>query len=139
MEPGVPLSVALLNEIRTGPAKSADAIVPCIPFDAEADAARCEWLRAAHVGKSPAWVVHLGGGRGEAGCWNDLPGFLCLDDAFELHESLDGIRERRLARAHRACDERAEHRDLGAALSLAHGWEDLSAFARSDAGALAAA
>ena len=77
--------------------------------------------------------------RRAAGAWTELAGFLCLDDLFELHESLDGIRVHRLARARRACDERADHRDLGAALSLAHGWEDLSAFSRADARELAPA
>ncbi len=136
--PGKPVAAVAPGDAEAA-WKGADAIVPCIPFDAMADSERCEWLRASHVGKAPAVVVHLGGGRNEAGCWNDLPGFLSLDHAFELHESLDGIRAQRLARARRACDERAEHRDLGAPLSLAHGWEDLSAFARPGAIALAAA
>jgi len=136
--PGKPVGVVAGDAVETA-WKTADAVVPCVPFDAIADAERCGWLRAACDGKRPTTVVHLAGARNAAGSWNELPGFLCLDDLFELHESLDGIRAHRLARARRACGERADHRDLGAALSLAHGWEDLSAFARSDALALAPA
>lgn len=110
---------------------AADVVIPCVPFDAAADARRCAALREAHAGTSKPLVVHLGGSRKQAGPWNDLVGFHCLDDLFELHEAMDGVRTVRVARARRACAERAEHRELGAALSLAHGWEDLTNFART--------
>ncbi len=138
LHPGKPVEV-VPGDAAEAAWKSADAIVPCIPFDDGQDGERCRWLRDGRPGKPATTVIHLAGARRAAGAWTELAGFLCLDDLFELHESLDGIRVHRLARARRACDERADHRDLGAALSLAHGWEDLSAFSRADARELAPA
>lgn len=92
----------------------------CIPFDAGGDSAR--------VSGAPELVVHLGGFRHAAGPWTRHRGFHCLDDLFGLQESRTQSRSAQLARAAKACADRAKLRMLNPSLSIAHGWEDLAAF-----------
>lgn len=115
---------------------AAAAVIACIPFEAEADDARCRTLH--HTG-APR-VIHLGGPRHDAGPWRGLPDLVCLDDLFAGQENKDRDRSRRLRQAAHACEERARLRALGKSLSIAHGWEDLAVFHLPDAeGVLCAA
>lgn len=102
--------------------RQARAIVLCVPFAPADDRRRLEWARSAAV------IVHLGGPRSQAGSWNCLPQFRCLDELFALQHRADAHRDRQLALAALACAERARHRNLGSSLSHPHGWEDLPQF-----------
>jgi hypothetical protein len=51
-----------------------------------------------------------------------------LNDVFSLQITHDEIRLSQVAKAHRACRERAQLRNLGPSICLPHGWEDLAAF-----------
>ncbi len=102
--------------------RQARAIVLCVPFSPADDWCRLGWARSAAV------IVHLGGSRTQAGAWNSLPQFRCLDDLFALQHRADAHRDRQLALAALACAERARHRNLGSSLSHPHGWEDLPQF-----------
>ena len=50
-------------------------------------------------------------------------------DITELCDALGVSRSEQVTQARRACAERAKLRALGSSLSIAHGWEDLAAFA----------
>ena len=100
--------------------RDAAAWVFCIPFDSRLDPAR--------VHSAPELVVHLGGFRHDAGAWTRHPGFHCLDELFGLQESRTQSRATQLARAAKACADRARLRMLSPSISIAHGWEDLAAF-----------
>lgn len=121
VHPGAPVEV-----LPAGAAESAwrqaRAIVLCVPFAPTDDQLLLEWARTATV------IVHLGGPRAQAGAWNSLPQFRCLDDLFALQHRADARRDRQLALAALACAERARHRNLGSSLSHPHGWEDLPQF-----------
>lgn len=108
--------------------RGASAVVVCVPFDAAEDARRRNWLRPESSPEGATPVVHLGGNRAQAGAWNAVPRFSCLDDVYALQSQADGRRDRQIALASLACAERARHRGLGSSLSHPHGWEDLPAF-----------
>ena len=119
--PGAPIEV-LPAAAAESAWRQARAVVLCVPFSPNDDQFLREWARAATV------IVHLGGPRSQAGAWNSLPQFRCLDDLFALQHRADAHRDRQLALAALACAERARHRNLGSSLSHPHGWEDLPQF-----------
>jgi len=110
---------------RITPAEEAEAwtraahVVVCVPRDASRVAT--ESVRGA--------VVHLGASRSELGAWTHLPRLFALDDLFRIQKSLGEVRSTHIAQAARACEERVKLRDLGASITIAHGWEDLAIFA----------
>jgi hypothetical protein len=73
-------------------------------------------------------VLHLGTRTGESKEWASLELFDSLDAIFEIEKAQSHIRSVQIQRARAACVERAKLREMGAAF-LAHGWEDLAAFA----------
>lgn len=135
--PRVNRSNSRVKKIETSEAeenawKDAAHVVVCIPLDEknpERDLQRMDWYRQGMIEGSRRSVIHVGVHRREAGAWNSLPGFACLDDLFALQNSLGNIRSVQIAHAERACWERAQLRSLGASLSIPHGWEDLGCFA----------
>lgn len=96
----------------------------CIPYDPVEDPHRIQ-LRNSHPTSS---VIHLAGSRDQAGVWNSISNFYCLDDLFALQESQGEFRNAQLRRARKACADRAKLRAFGSSLSIAHGWEYLAAF-----------
>jgi len=108
--------------------QSADAVVVCIPYDADADAERIRQIRDSRSQTGTPIVIHLGGADEASRAWYTLPNFHALDDIFRLHNEEAGPRMTHLRRAERACLERARLRALGPSLSIPHGWEDLAAF-----------
>lgn len=107
--------------------QNATRVVVCIPFDSENDSQRVEWFEAGGVQKRI--LVHLGGRREGSGAWARLPCFLSLDDIFSLQKSIHQVRSVQVARAGKACRDRAILRSIGVSLSVCHGWEDLACFA----------
>jgi hypothetical protein len=111
-------------EIEQAWLKAAQAVV-CVPHDPAVDAERIELWRK---GGADRPIVHLGGLREHCGLWAQLPAFSSLTEVFELESSQGQIRSAQLARAKRACEEKAKLRSLGST-SIPHGWEDLAVFA----------
>ncbi len=105
---------------------TAAQVVLCVPPSAE-DARRIElWKKGG--AKRP--VIHLGALAEHAGHWHSLPCFYSLSDVFALESSQGRHRSTQIARARKACEEKAKLRLLGGgSLSLPHGWEDLAVFA----------
>jgi hypothetical protein len=125
-QPGAPVSFVRPAQAEVA-WRSAGAVVVCVPGDPVEDANRLSWLHSSIYGPAVP-VIHLGLHRAQAGRWNSLPGFRCLDDIYALHSEADDRRHRQLALAQQACTDRALHRALGSSLSHPHGWEDLPAF-----------
>lgn len=112
------------SEIERAWMHAAQAVI-CVPFDPVQDAERIElWKKGG--GNRP--VVHLGGLREHCGTWSQLPAFSSLTEIFELESSQGKIRSAQLARAEKACSEKAKLRALGST-NIPHGWEDLAVFA----------
>ncbi len=103
-------------------------IVICVPMDEKRDPLRREWFQRFKSAKIRS-IVHLGALEEQCKEWKSLDQFYCLSDLFVFQKSIGNIRSVQIAQAHRACDERAKLRDLGASLSICHGWEDLASFA----------
>lgn len=78
-------------------------------------------------------VIHLGLMRTQSGKWSHVQEFYALDDLFRLQNNQEEIRSIQVAKAVRFCEDRAKLRALsgtsGGSLAIAHGWEDLAAFA----------
>jgi hypothetical protein len=111
-------------EIERAWLRAAQAVI-CVPFDPAVDQERIElWKK----GGEARPVVHLGGLREHCGIWSQLPAFSSLTEVFELESSQGKIRSAQLARAEKACSEKAKLRALGST-SIPHGWEDLAVFA----------
>jgi hypothetical protein len=106
--------------------QEASHTVLCIPQDSAQDRVRVQWFQQAQ--NTDRWVLHLGVRGRDRGVWGALKNFACLDDLFVLQKSLGHLRTAQIARAEKACDERAKLRALGTSLSLPHGWEDLACF-----------
>lgn len=110
----------------------ASHLVICIPFDSEGDSERIRlWNQGAQdraLRCDSSSVVHLSGPRSQAGAWNSLSNFYCLDDLFALQESQGESIMMQIGQARKACADRAKLRALGTSLSIAHGWEYLAAF-----------
>ena len=107
---------------------NAAQVLICIPSgETEAGLARDrKWI---HVRRHVGGVIHLGVMREQAGDWQGVAQFRCLDDLFELQKSLGDFRSIQIQQAKKACIERAKLRALGPSISLPHGWEDLAIFA----------
>lgn len=80
----------------------------CVPLDSDRDMLRTKLWAQAHGPSST--VVHLGCYQSEAGPWKELSSFYALNDLFELQENQQVLRSLQLARAKRACRERAIER-----------------------------
>lgn len=111
--------------------RRAHDVVICIPADAARDAERVRLRR--HYGTTAGRVLHLGIDQPEGTPWQQLPGLATLHDLFGLRDTQAAQREALLARARRACANKAQlarldDADGSRAGSSNHGWEDLAAF-----------
>jgi len=118
-------------EAEAGAWRRARDVVLCIPADAARDAARVQlWLRH---GAPDGRVLHLGIHDPAATAWQQLPGLATLQDLFGLRDAQAAQRELLLARARKACVNKAQlarmdDADGARAGSSNHGWEDLAVF-----------
>ena len=102
-------------------------VIMCVPADATRDAGRiAAWqARQPHGGR----IVHLGLGESNHAHWTDVAGLTSLAALFDMLRTQSDQRGVQVARARRACAEKAVLRSLGPSATQAHGWEDLAAFA----------
>jgi len=103
-------------------------VILCVPADEARDAARiAAWMaRAPQRGR----IVHLGlNESGQHEQWAQAPGLTSLATLFDMLRAQSDQRGVQVARARRACAEKAVLRALGPNATQAHGWEDLAAFA----------
>ncbi|MEJ0100427.1 MAG: hypothetical protein WDO12_12115 [Pseudomonadota bacterium] len=111
--------------------RRAHDVVICVPADAARDAQRVR-LWQQH-GDPAGRVLHLGIHDTEGTGWADLPRLATLTDLFGLRDTQASQRELQLARARRACLNKAQlarldDADGSRAGSSNHGWEDLAVF-----------
>lgn len=106
--------------------QKASCIVICTPVDEYRESLRLDWFTQGGIDQR--FVIHLGGNRAKCSHWRKIPGFSCLDDLFLLQNELDSVRSVQIARAEKACENRAKLRYLGGSISIPHGWEDLPCF-----------
>jgi hypothetical protein len=105
-------------------------VILCIPADAARDAERVRWwLSQARPGR----VLHLGIDSAAGTAWQLLPDLSTLKDLFGLRDTQAAQREQLLARARKACADKAQlarldDTDGSRAGSSNHGWEDLAVF-----------
>ena len=111
--------------------RRAHDVVICIPPDAPRDAQRVQlW----HQHGQPAGrVLHLGIHDANGTAWAGAPRLATLGDLFGLRDTQASQRELQLARARRACLNKAQlarldDADGSRAGSSNHGWEDLAVF-----------
>ena len=102
-------------------------VIICVPADEDRDEGRI----AAWKARSPRGgrIVHLGLGESNHERWADVSGLTSLAALFEMLRTQSDQRGLQVARARRACAEKAVLRSLGPNATQAHGWEDLAAFA----------
>jgi len=106
---------------------TADNVVMCIPADDGRDTARiAAWASKSRQGSH---IVHLGMSQSTAAQWKGVPGLTDLSALFAMLRAQSDQRSAQVARARRACSDKA-------ALGLAHcpvaapnRWEDHAAFA----------
>ena len=109
--------------------RSARDVVLCIPADAARDAQRAQlWRAQSREGR----VLHLGIDTAAGSAWQ-LPEIATLRDLFGLRDTQAAQREALLARARKACSDKAQLARLDDADgsrvgSSNHGWEDLAVF-----------
>jgi glutamyl-tRNA reductase len=113
---------------------SARDVILCIPADETRDAGRVR-LWQQH-GTTEGRVLHLGIDGVAGTAWETLPGVFTLRDLFNLRDTHALQREAQLARARRACRDKAQLARLDDADgsrtgSSNHGWEDLAVFQAS--------
>lgn len=111
--------------------RRAHDVILCIPADAMQDAERVRWWR--HHAAADGRVLHLGIDSAAGTAWADLPNLFTLRDLFNLRDNQALQREAQLARARRACRNKAQLARLDDADgsrvgSSNHGWEDLAVF-----------
>jgi glutamyl-tRNA reductase len=111
--------------------RRAHDVILCIPADAEQDAERMRWWR--HHAPADGRVLHLGIDSAAGTAWANLPNLFTLRDLFNLRDNQALQREAQLARARRACRNKAQLARLDDADgsrvgSSNHGWEDLAVF-----------
>ncbi|HTQ36739.1 MAG TPA: hypothetical protein VMH77_06860 [Steroidobacteraceae bacterium] len=111
--------------------RRAHDVVLCIPPDAARDAGRGALWR--QHGASAGRVLHLGLNDAHGTAWAAVPRLFTLTDLFGLRDSQAAQRELLLARARRACLDKAQlarldDADGSRAGSSNHGWEDLAVF-----------
>jgi hypothetical protein len=111
--------------------RRAHDVIVCIPADAERDVTRVNWWlnRGAHEGR----VLHLGIDSTAGTIWSRIANVTTLRDLFGLRDSQATQREAMLARARKACADKAQlarldDADGSRAGSSNHGWEDLAVF-----------
>ncbi|MDQ2641423.1 MAG: hypothetical protein M3Y79_12705 [Pseudomonadota bacterium] len=106
-------------------------VILCVPADETRDAGRVH-LWQQH-GTADGRVLHLGIDGVAGTTWETLPGVFTLRDLFSLRDTHALQREAQLARARRACRDKAQlarldDADGSRAGSSNHGWEDLAVF-----------
>ncbi len=106
-------------------------VVICIPADPVRDPARVQWWL--HHGAPEGRVLHLGIDSTASTAWSRLPNVATLRDLFGLRDSQATQRDTMLARARKACADKAQlarldDADGSRAGSSNHGWEDLAVF-----------
>jgi hypothetical protein len=111
--------------------RRAHDVILCIPADAERDAARVSWWL--HHGAPDGRVLHLGIDSAAGTPWSRISRLSTLRDLFGLRDSQATQRDAMLARARRACVDKAQlarldDADGSRAGSSNHGWEDLAVF-----------
>jgi glutamyl-tRNA reductase len=107
--------------------RQAANVIVCVPADPERDVLRVKTWNGSEV---PArQLLHLGILSALGTPWADAADLTTLNDLFALQTANQDRRQLRFERARRACRERAQLRNLGGPVNLAHGWEDLSLFA----------
>jgi len=123
--------LAATEEVELAAWHDAHDVVLCIPADAERDARRVEaWNRRTDGGGR---ILHLGILSAAGTPWEGVPGLATLGDLFGLRDAQAEQRCALLARARRACAEKAQLARLDDADgsrpgSSNHGWEDLAVF-----------
>jgi Glutamyl-tRNAGlu reductase, N-terminal domain len=110
--------------------RRAHDVVLCIPADAARDAER---IALWHQHGQPGRVLHLGLHEAAGTAWAQVRDLATLTELFGLREAHASQRELRLARARRACQDKAQlarldDADGSRAGSSNHGWEDLAVF-----------
>jgi hypothetical protein len=111
--------------------RRAHDVVICIPADGDRDAARVQLWR--HHGAAAGRILHLGIDDAAGTPWQQIEGLATLRDLFGLRDSQATQREAMLARARKACANKAQlarldDADGSRAGSSNHGWEDLAVF-----------
>ena len=102
-------------------------VVLCVPVDTARDTGRiAAWQSRPRQGGR---IVHLGLSQSTEAAWAGVPGLTDLSAFFDMLRAQSDQRGVQLARARRACAEKAVLRSLGPSATQAHGWEDLAAFA----------
>ncbi len=106
-------------------------VILCIPADAARDAARVRWWR--NRSGNPGRVLHLGIDSADGTAWQHVPGIATLKELFGLRDTQAAQRDALLARARKACADKAQlarldDTDGSRAGSSNHGWEDLAVF-----------
>jgi hypothetical protein len=106
-------------------------VVLCIPADTDRDSGRVNWWlnRDPHAGR----VLHLGIDSTAGLAWSRIGNVATLRDLFGLRDSQATQREALLARARKACADKAQlarldDADGSRAGNSNHGWEDLAVF-----------
>jgi Glutamyl-tRNAGlu reductase, N-terminal domain len=106
-------------------------VVVCIPADGEHDAQRVRWWRnrARHEGR----LLHLGIDSAAGTAWQQVAELSTLKDLFGLRDTQAAQRVQLLARARKACADKAQlarldDTDGSRAGASNHGWEDLAVF-----------
>jgi hypothetical protein len=123
--------LASTHEAEVAAWRRARDVVICIPADAELDAARAQAWR--HHGAHDGRVLHLGIDNAMGTAWQQVQGMATLKDLFGLRDSQASQRDLLLARARKACANKAQlarldDADGSRAGSSNHGWEDLAVF-----------
>lgn len=111
--------------------RAAHNVVICIPPDAARDAMRARTWKHHMIDRGR--VLHLGLESAAATAWEGIASLSTLRDLFALRETQASQRETQLARAQRACADKAQLARLddadGSRPGTAnHGWEDLAVF-----------
>jgi len=111
--------------------RRAHDVVICIPADAARDAQRVQWWR--QHGRHEGRVLHLGIDSAAGTAWEALPTVATLRDLFSLRDTQAIQRDQLLARAGKACADKAQlarldDADGSRAGNSNHGWEDLAVF-----------
>jgi glutamyl-tRNAGlu reductase-like protein len=106
-------------------------VVICIPADAARDATRAQLWRHHHA--ADGHLLHLGIDNAAGTVWSQIDGLATLRDLFGLRDSQATQRAALLARARKACSNKAQlarldDADGSRAGSSNHGWEDLAVF-----------
>jgi Glutamyl-tRNAGlu reductase, N-terminal domain len=105
-------------------------VVVCVPGDETRDAARVDaWLKGSRGGR----VLHLGIDSAEGTAWQRIDGLHTLRDLFNLRDTQANARDILLARARKACLDKAllaklDDADGSRPGNSNHGWEDLAVF-----------